>query len=265
MFKMLKYIAPVILVIFISTSIIAPAFGAEIEKVDNGKDDKIVDVQAEMSLYSYDTSSGSDGLLIERPMTGELFKADLKVWGKGNQITDVSLVNGAFALIDSFKEQDSSPWVHRKAFILKAPETAGFYTVTFKCTDKDGDSVLIDKAIEVFQSVLPPEKPGVTAEPSPILPVQPNQPKSQYTYMIQPVGEPQLFPAAQPTPAPVPSQPYPGQAPRQQGGSVNMQYNMMHETHMQVSCGWAMFWLGLIVGVVVMSIIYASSTERATK
>lgn len=227
MYKFLKVVAPVILVIFISTSVIAPAFGAGIEKVDNNKNEKIGDVQIDMLLYSYDLNNKQAGEPIEKPSTGDMIKMELKVQGKGSQVVEVKLLNNAFTQIDSYKEQDESPWIHRKAFILGSPDKPGVYPCTFECTDKDGNSALVSMALEVIQKapVTQPAPPGQI--------ITPGQPAGPGGQTVQPVYT----------------------------AKGTMYYT--HTIHMD---GWSgMFWFGFIVGVIVAAVCFAAGATSAAK
>lgn len=253
MYKYLRAITPVILVLFMSVYVIAPAFGAEKDKEkNNNKEEKIGDVQIDMFLYSYDPDTKQEGEAIQKPATGDVFKMDLKVKGKGSQVTDVRMLNNAFAQIDSYKGQDESPWIHRKAFILRSPDKAGIYPCTFECTDKDGNSALVNMALEIVQKapVIPPVvSPVVTPIATPEQPVQPPQ-------IIQPDQPLQPGKTVQP-------------GTTYKIMPVYTSYGTMHRTqtmHMTGwTGGWSVFWFGFIVGVIVSAVIYSAGAASAAK
>jgi len=232
MFKIIRTVAPVILVIFISTSIIAPAWGKE--NPDKNAD-KITDVQITMSLYSYDLAARKAGSAIDKPEAGQPILLDLKVQGKGSQITDVILLQDSFAYIDSYDEQDASPWVHRKAFILQAPDKAGTYTLTFKCSDKFGDSVIVSANIEVVPvSQTAPTPPEQTAH---------------YTYKIMPVEKTQVVTPAQKT--------------SPQSTTYTQTHYSSSSSHTYRMGDWGTFWFGFIVGVIVAAVCYSAGAASA--
>jgi len=216
--------------------VIAPAFGAEKDK--NNKDEKIGDVQIDMFLYSYDLNNKQAGEPIEKPFTGDTIKMDLKVQGKGSQVVEVKLLNNAFTQIDSFKEQDESPWIHRKAFILRSPDKPGVYPCTFECADKDGNSALVNMSVEVVRKA-PETQPVQPAPPGQIItPGQPAGPgqtvqPGQSKYKIQPV--------------------------------YTATGTIYHRATIQVDRGVAMFWCGFIAGVIVAAVCFAAGAASAAK
>jgi len=222
MYKFLRTVAPAILVIFMSTSVISPAFGAN---DSSNKPDKVNDIQIEMFLYSYDLVIKNVIAAIDKPATGETIKMELKVQGKGSQVTDVKLLANPFTYIESYKEQDESEWVHKKAFILKAPARPGIYACTFECTDKEGDIALVSMNVEVV-GVLQPIGSG---------------------YKLMPVGQAQ--PAQQIKPV--------------QTAKGTMRSTT--SSKIEMSRDSAIFWCGFIVGILVATICFAAGASSATK
>lgn len=148
-----RAVVPIILVLFVSTYVISPVWA------NNNEKDKTGDVELSMTIYSYDLQAHRAAEKREKPFAGETIMLDLKVQGKGSQITRVDMLANSFTYIDSFDEQDASPWVHRKAFILSAPPNAGRYPCTFECADKEGNSGSVSTSIDIVAYQKPPDPP----------------------------------------------------------------------------------------------------------
>lgn len=104
MYRLVKIIARLMLVVFVSTCIVGQCSGAET-------------VEVRMFVLNSDA-----GLPVVNPRANEVFKITMMAYYKNELIKDLKIISDDFKINESHVEDTLNPNVWHNIFLLKAPE-----------------------------------------------------------------------------------------------------------------------------------------------
>ncbi|MCX5726332.1 MAG: hypothetical protein NT030_03970 [Candidatus Saganbacteria bacterium] len=146
----IKSLVPLILLCFISTSLVGGAWGEGT-------------IRDEMYLFTYDEYAGpayESG--ISNPEASTTFELSIRIWYNNEQVENLEIVQPVdFKLIKSYIDSGlMSPFLRVNYFILESPSKVGNYTCNIKGTTKEGIEFMRSVKIKVIEKNIWSEKLG---------------------------------------------------------------------------------------------------------
>ena len=146
----IKSLAPLVLLCFISTSLVGGAWGEKFIK------DEMYLFYCDEHTY-IDTSGG-----ISSPEASTTFKVSIRIWYNNEQVENLEIVHPSdFKVIKSYIGSGlMSPFLRVNYFILESPSKVGNYTCNIKGTTKEGIEFIHSVKIKVIEKDIWSEKLG---------------------------------------------------------------------------------------------------------